>query len=1089
MKGLIVHTSNRLEILIEQLAGILSAVPSGRMPVAVRPDIVVVQSKGMERWISLELARINGISANCRFPFPNTFLHELCDNAGLDVTDTAFFRTPTLGFAIMKALPELIDRPGFEMVRRYLADDPNQLKLYQFSQKTADIIDQYTVFRPDFIASWEKNRGGSDPHHQWQGMLWRWLTEKNRGRDRASLRAQLLASIRNNNGTDYRLPGHISVFGLSHLPMFHLEVFQALSALVPVHLYVLNPCREYWADIVNPAEEKKISAAYTSSENRDSDLYLESGNRLLASFGALGRDFQHLVAELDGHVIEKFDAPGAGTLLSSIQADICTLTDREYAADSATGIENCGRQTSGPDGSVQIHSCHSPMREVEVLYDQLLNMFENDPSLEPGEVMVLAPSIEIYTPFIQAVFGTDTENSPALPFSIADRSPVNKSPVANQYLRLLGIKESRLGASEILGLLESEGIRNRFEFTDADVDKITRWIRETNIRWGVDKAHRKKLGLPGFSENTWASGLERMMLGYALPGDNRRMFAGILPYDNIEGKEGLVLGKLMSFMTSVTDLKKKLETPATLNAWCDRLNQALDAFFGGDLSIENDCQFIRAVVSILSEVEEKTDLHLEMDFQVIHHFLSHQLTIGDTGSVFFSGRINFCSMLPMRSIPARIICALGMNHDAFPRESHAPSFDLITAYPRRGDRSRRNDDKYLFLEMLISARDKLYISFIGQNHQDNTKIPPSGPVSELMDYIVQGYAINADRMITYHRLQAFSPDYFKETSSLFSYSAENCMAGRKLTMPKDRPVFFHKPLPEPSVENKILDLHALASFFGNPTRFLCENRLGLYLPNGEAAIEDKERFNLDGLEKYMLGGELVDAGSPDNRFDKILTLQRARGTLPMGTMGEVVYADLSVDAGLFHEKISKMVGEGTPESTMVDILINEFQIYGRIQNVYPSALINVRYGNTRGIDLVRTFIQHLCLTGGSATTVSCSYLLCKDAVWRFENHPPVENILIAYLKLYWEGLHHPLHFFPVAGYAYTRALRTNGMTREDSMKKALQAWAGSDWQRGESDDLYYQKCFADEVPLDEVFESNALCVFEPIFDCCSEVRL
>jgi exodeoxyribonuclease V gamma subunit len=165
-----------------------------------------------------------------------------------------------------------------------------------------------------------------------------------------------------------------------------------------------------------------------------------------------------------------------------------------------------------------------------------------------------------------------------------------------------------------------------------------------------------------------------------------------------------------------------------------------------------------------------------VEIEVVKSCLENLLEHVNFGHGFISSGVTFCAMLPMRSIPFKVVCLVGMNMDAFPRESKILGFDLMAKNPRIGDRSRRNDDKYLFLEALISARNKLYISYVGQSIRDNTRISPSVLVSELIDYIKEGFGLSEDEIVTFHRLQAFSSEYFNTDSKLFSYSNENFAA-------------------------------------------------------------------------------------------------------------------------------------------------------------------------------------------------------------------------------------------------------------------------------------------------------------------------
>ncbi|MEJ2167059.1 MAG: exodeoxyribonuclease V subunit gamma, partial [Desulfobacterales bacterium] len=575
----------------------------------------------------------------------------------------------------------------------------------------------------------------------------------------------------------------------SYLPLFYLQAFAELSSVMEVHFFLIDPCREYWADIVSDREIKKIRRKHPKVAENPAWYHFEKGNQLLASMGTLGRDFFELISGFDCEIGENFLDPGEQTILACIQSDILNLRDRQRpdpvgsgsAPDADRPVDTTGWvYASKDDASIQVHSCHSPMREIEVLHDSLLAMFEEDPDLLPKDVIVMTPDIESYAPYVEAVFAAQTDEALRIPFRIADQSPRRTSRMIDGFLAILELADSRFGAVQVARLLEFPGIKERFELTDSDLKIIERWIRETQIRWGIDAHTRLEAGLPGVAENTWRTGLDRLILGYAMPGENKTIFHGIVPYDNIEGGDAQILGHFLEFSERLFTWARNLGVPRKLSEWHKVLADLLDQFFRPDESAEREVQLLRHTLNDMSAKEAKADFHLPVELNVIHAYLKSLLEKNSYGSGFLSGGVTFCAMLPMRSIPFKVVCLIGMNDDAFPRDHQPLNFDLMARYPKAGDRSRRSDDKYLFLESLISARQKFYISYVGQSIQDNARIPPSVLVSELRDTISKSFAAQdgnvLGEIITTHRLQPFSPWYFREGTGLFSYSAENMLA-------------------------------------------------------------------------------------------------------------------------------------------------------------------------------------------------------------------------------------------------------------------------------------------------------------------------
>ncbi|MGD9230446.1 MAG: exodeoxyribonuclease V subunit gamma [Desulfobacterales bacterium] len=1091
MQGLAIYTSNHMEILAQQLARMVRE----PLPSPLVPEIIVVQSRGMERWVSMEIARHNSICANCSFLFPNLFLQEIAKTIIPDLPEDSPFDPVAMTFKIMNVLQSSIHLPGYESLKRYMVDDKNGMKRFQISQKIADLFDQYLVFRPEMIFRWEK---GKEDH--WQAQLWREISSGTKSLHRARMRKTLLQKIKKQPHEIKNLPDRISIFGISYLPPFHLEAFIEISRLSQVNLFLMNPCREYWAEIVSPRQIKEIQKKYITSTGITEELYLEEGNRFLASMGTLGRNFFSMISGIDCRMFEQFEDPDEHHMLSKIQRDIYHLKDRKiYPQDSSPDLEPGDICPPSPhtdtmqrdvDTSIQIHSCHSPMREIEVLHDNLLAMFEEDPDLLPKDIVVMAPDIESYAPFIQAVFDAQTDEELRIPFTIADRGLKKESLIIQGFMSILDLKGSRLGTTRVMALLESEGIKKQFGLTESDIEIVERWITETNIRWGIDADFRRELGLPGFSENTWKAGIQRLLLGYAMPGLDRKLFSGILPYDPIEGGDVKILGKFLNFLERVFHCIGSLDTPRTLSDWHGKLIEILEEFFALDEDSEREIQVLRRILDEISRAEKLSGFDRPIQIEVVKSFLENLLEGVNFGTGFISSGVTFCAMLPMRSIPFKVVCFVGMNMDAFPRESKTLSFDLLAKNPRIGDRSRRNDDKYLFLEAIISARKKFYISYVGQSIRDNTRIAPSVLVSELIDYIKEGFGLSEDQIITCHRLQAFSPEYFKTGGKLFSYSKENFAASRSRYEHRDIPSLISGKLPDPSREWKHLDIKDLSGFFSNPAKFLLENRLGIYLHETADGYDERENFNLGHLEKYMLEQEMVLHRLSGLDLKDFFLVKKASGQLPHGNVGKLVYNEMSLDAEGFVRRIEDHITGKRPDDHAVDINTADFNLYGRLSDVYEQGLIQVRYVKSKAKYLLNSWVNHiiLCAMVEEKRPVK-SLLLCKNAAWEFAPVSKVKDVLNDLLKLFWKGMSEPLHFFPESSFEYARSLLLKHQTIPAALNSAKNKWTGNDFARGESEDPYFERCFGRTDPLDDDFKKIAEQVFAPLLDHCREIVL
>lgn len=1084
MDRLNIYTGNSMEVLAEQLAGTV------RKPLSspIDPEIVVVQSGGMARWVSLELARHNGICANCFFPFPNRFLSEIFKKLIPDLPEESPFDPMTMTFKIMKMLPACVRLPGFTSLKRYLLDDTNGIKLFQLSQRIADLFDQYLVFRSDMIFRWES---GEENH--WQAQLWRKLSSKEKHRHRAGLRKIFFERIRKAPVQKEDFPERVSIFGISYLPPFYLEVFVELSRRCPVNFFLMNPCSAYWADIVSDRELKKIKKKYNPSAEIQKDLYLEEGNKLLASMGILGRNFFSLINELDGRTVEMFVENDGKTLLSKIQSDILKLKNRKFSG-SHDGFDPLNEGSSLPsrhlDSSIQIHSCHSPLREIEVLHDNILDMFEKDPDLLPKDIVVMAPDIEWYAPFIEAVFDGQMDEKLRIPFTIADQTLMKKSRVVHAFMSIIDLKNTRFSTACVMELLQIPEIKNQFKINESEIEIIERWIKETNIRWGIDAQYRRKKGLTGFSQNTWKAGLDRLFLGIAMPGSGRRVFSGILPYDAIEGSDVKILGKWMAFLDAVFECSETLDQARTLSGWRIYFSEILDRFFAPDEDSEQEMQVLRHILAKMPQKEEMSGFDTVLDIDVMRTYLTHCLEHEQFRSGFISGGVTFCAMLPMRSIPFKVVCLVGMNSESFPRETQSLGFDLMMKNPRIGDRSRRNDDKYLFLEALLSAGNIFYISYVGQSNRDNTRIPPSVLVSELMDYMKEGFGFSEDRLVTVHRLQAFSTEYFKKDHHLFSYSRENFSAAARMQSSRAVAPFISAKLSEPCLEWKHIDIKALSAFFSHPARFFLERRLGIYLSEKEYMFNERENFNLDPLEKYKMDQDLVTQKMSGIDLTDYFSVKKASGELPFGNVGKCIYNETSLDAEEFVRKIKDHVKGKPLDDLDVDFKLDGFHLEGRIKDVYEQGRIDIQCVKLKTKYILKTWIYHLILCALVEDKKHAqSLLLCKDKACEFKQVSDAQDRIHHLLQLYWKGMSEPLHFFPESSFEYMRKILLKNQTRPEALNSAKKKWDGSDFTRGESEEPYFELCFGKTDPLDEAFENLAKEIFTPLLKHYTETRL
>lgn len=1047
-----VHQANHQELLAARFAELLR-----RPQDPFVAETVVVQSQGMARWLSLACARHNGVAANLQFHFPSAYVWQVFRQVLQTVPESSEFDRSVLAWRVLGVFmgaADSMDSP----VRHYL-DQADARQSYQLAQRLADIFDQYLVYRPDWIRDWDAGLGSD-----WQSRLWHRLATTAQGPHRVQLLDALLSALERDPGEG--VPERISLFGIPVLSPADLRVFEALSRWREVHLFLLNPCREYWGDIV---PERRVAAQDPAGES-----YLETGNALLASWGGQGRDFVDMLQDLPTATDDDFVDPEvpAKTLLARIQSDILNLRNPGGASQAPVAL-------AGLDDSLRIHDCHSPMRELEVLHDQLLAIFDSYPDINPSDVVVMAPDIEAYAPYIDAVFGT-RQGDRFIPFSLSDRHAANQSPLVEAFFALLDLPHDRHAVNQVLALLDCEPVRRRFELTLEDLDRLHRWFREMGTRGALDGAERARHALPAEDRWTWREGLQRLMLGYAMPGEGRRLYAGHLPVDAVEGSDGLVVGRLAEFVAFLAEVDRALAEPKSVMAWSRLMADWLNRMFAPTEAEEDDLQLLRDALSALAEQAELARFHQPVDSAVVIAALNDRLGQAAMTGRFLSGGVTFCALLPMRSIPFSVVCLIGMDGDAYPRSHRPLSFDLMAEDFRRGDRSRRDDDRYLFLEALLSARRYLYLSYVGRDIRDNSLRPPSVLVAELLDYLARGYHLERPgdllpQLVTRHPLQAFSRAYFSgEHPHLFSYDRELSQAGDS-SQKIEASAFLDQSLPPPDADWMALDLARFIEFWLGPTTFLLRRRLDLQYDRGVEPLDSREPLVLDSLQRWQLRQHLLDLyqhGLADEDSEAVV---RAAGLLPPGPLGHATFQQTAPKVAEFAQVLALASEAPAVEPLSFGLDAAGARLSGVLGELTSAGRFRYRVGTWRAQDEVRAWIEHLLLSAFAPESVQPQTYVFSESektdnfLWR-----PVDDAqarLERLLALYVEGLQRPLPFFPMSAHDYARVALGG---RSDPMTAARKAWFGiPGYQTGERDNPYLRRAWGDVDPLDEEFQALA----------------
>jgi len=1082
MAGLNLYTSNRMEYLADTLADILSRNPLAPM----QQELIAIPSGGLERFVAFRLAERLGVCANTGFPFPNALVHFFFKTVLPDIPERSAFSPEILGWKIMDLLPDFLDKKEFRQLRQYVEDDTSQIKLFQLSSKIADLFDQYTVFRPEMIKTWETGQESKNPDEQWQSVLWRKIHETVTEEHRGLLKRRLIRALQENPAITAVLPPRIALFGVSFLPQFHLDILYALARHIDVNLFTLNPCRHFWDDVISQKSMAIKSVAEIKKGRDISLLHYETGNRLLSSLGSSAKELLGMLHALDSNEQSGFSEPEGSTMLSLLQSDLLNM----HTPQTPHIVDDTDR-------TVQIHTCHSPLREMEVLHDTLLSLFEQDQLLKPDDIVVMIPQIEEYAPYIQTVFDAGTLSMPRLPYTLADMAGRKTGSLIDDFFAVCDLGKNRFSASAVITILESEAVRNRFAITEEDLSLILSWIEGTNIRWGIDGQDKTKNGMLPTVENTWEAGLKRLLLGFAVSPDGDKLFDGILPFGSAEGSDALTAGKFYSFLEHLFDCNRQLGGERNISEWADLLLSMLERLYTPHTEEQYSFQALRLSITGLTQQQERSGFNKKIPFSVIRYFLEASLSIKAYGKGYITGGITFCTMLPMRSVPFKVVCLAGMNDGSFPRTDSSVSFDLIATNPEPGDRSLRKEDRFCFLESLLSARNTLYISYTGLSITDNSAIPPSVLVSELIDYISLSFTIGslekqsaAGHITTHHRLNAFSRHYFEVTEKpqkLFSFSRENLEAAKASTV---QPVaFIRQPLPLPADDRwKNISIDELCRYFSHPVKHFLRNRLGIRPPEIQSMISDIEPFTIEGLGKYQLSSRLLEKkAAGDSAADTFETI-RASGVLPHGAVGSSFFEDIS---GTIDRFASSLLKTGLPGSSKPfhdgELACAGFLIRGRLQILTKNNLLHFRTARIKVKDRLRIWITHLFLNAVCNAPLPRTSLLVgmdKEGGLETREYRPVENpvaILEGLLSLYTVGQTTPLRFFPETSCAFAEAL-VQAKPLKQALANAQSLWDGdARFTGGERDDEYYALFPGGSDPFCGDFDSVAQHIFQPLF--------
>lgn len=1092
------HFANRLEALTARLLAQLDAdAPADPFDA---PQIVV-PSAAVQRHLTLAIAARDGVAAHLGFAFLARWLWRQIARVVPAVAAESPFEPEVIAWRVYAAFGDADFTAPHPRLADWLAQADDVMRL-DLARRAAGTLEQYVTYRPDWLAAWGDGRTVEPPFdgaaaradEAWQAALWRRLVaELDLAGDPSTAFVDTLAQAGPGGAAALGLPPAVHVFALPAIAPLHLGLLQALGRVIEVHVYVLNPCREYWFEVVDRRRLQHLAA-----QGRDG-LH-EEGNHLLAAWGKQTQALVDGLVGAEGDGVESdavFTEAGGGSLLATVQDAILDLVEPEPGS-------------AGADRSIEVHAAHSLTRQLEALHDQLLALFDETPGLQPADIAVVTPDLEAAAPLIDAVFGTQPDDR-RIPYTITGRPRSRANPCARALLDLLALVAGRVPASALHGLLQQPVVARRFGLDADALDFVHDGLQAAGVHWALDAAHRGSFGVPAEARHTLDDGLARLFLGHVRP-PGAPPFGGRLAAGDTEGADAERLGRFAQFADAVATLAADTRQPLPAPRWGERLAAALERFVAPDDDAPDLLREVRdAVTAVVDGLRRAGLAELPLPLPVLRSALERALDDPPRGGVP-TGQLTFSAIGSLRTLPYRVVCAVGLDDGAFPGPAREAEFDLINRRPRRGDRQRRLDERNLFLDLLLAARERLILCHTGRSVRDNAPLPPSVLVAELLDTLAPVIADDPDdpralaearrALVVEHPLQAFSPRLFRADADprLRSFhheyadalrrraplaaAAQQAAADDAMDVDDDAAPslpaapLFTAPLPPPEAAWREVSIAQLVEFFRHPARYLLRRRLGIELPQAADELQDDEPFVADRAAQRALAARLLPpllAGTP---IDALRALAEAGTEYPPGALGD---AQRTAEMGRlqrFADGLRAATARAPLPAHHVSLAVEldgqRWQLHGSFAELRADGLARWRYADVYPTDRLEAWLPHLLLNaqpaaGAARTTRWWS----RDGGFTLQPVADAAGVLRTLLGLYAQGLRAPLHFYPRT--AWLRAT-------EAAPSAVLGAWRPTPrTPHAEGADPAWRLALRGVAePLDAAFEQLAVEVYAPL---------
>jgi exodeoxyribonuclease V gamma subunit len=1071
------HRAPRTDLLADALGDLLSTPLED--PFAT--ELVLVPARGVERWLSQRLSHRlgasnaaggDGVCAGVEFRFPRSLVAELTGTRDEDP-----WAPDALAWSLLSVLDGCLEEPWAATLAAHLGhrDTGDEAEFrrgrrYAVARRLAGLFASYAAQRPQLLVDWSAGEptdglgNALDADLAWQPPLWRALTGAVEAPVPADRHAATLARLASGPSD---LPPRVSLFGHTRMPATEIELLRALATHHDLHLWLPHPSGDLW---------QRLSDLDSPTPRRDDVSHRRVRHPLLASHG---RDQRELQRSLGGgcEADEEVPAPDLpDTLLGRLQSDL--------RADS---VRPEGRRHDPADRSVQVHRCHGPARQVQVLREVLLGLLQEDPTLEPRDILVMCPDIEAHAPLITAAFGLGDVvegGHPAhrLRVQLADRALSSTNPLLGVAAQLLDLAGSRTTASAVLDLAQSPSVRRRFGFVDDDLDALSAWVRESGVRWGFDAEHREPFGVR-YLQNTWRFGIDRVLTGVAMSDDSQAWLGTALPLDDVGSNRVELAGRFAEYVDRLVTATDALTGTQPLSAWLSGLVDGVLAL----TRVERADQWqVGQMQRELARVEVDAGGHGASSLRLtdVRAMLQDHLQGRPTRANFRAGSLTVCTMVPMRSVPHRVVCLLGLDDGIFPRQRIVDGDDILARTPVTGERDIRSEDRQLLLDAIGAATEHLVVTYTGADPHSGQDRPPAVPLGELLDALDRTTeAPVREQIVVKHPLQGYDLRNVEPgrlgTPMPFTFDQQMLAAATAATGPRSAPPpFLLAPLSTPVSRadgDGDLALSHLLAFFRDPVKGFFR-ALDLTLPWDVDGVSDAMPVEIDQLETWGVGDRMLDDMLRGIHPDTAREIEWRRGALPPGQLGwrkatEVRETAMNLAvAALTHRQVA-------PQAHDVDIALpGGRRLTGTITPVYGDRLVAVGYSRLDGKHLLQSWVRLLALAAGhpdhnwTALTIGRSPR-GSQAAQRLLG-PTAEaplTLLTALVDLYDEGRRAPLQLPLKTSFAWASAVRQG----QDPKPEALKKWRSSRYP-GEDADPAHVRVWGEHTDLDELTDLPAL---------------